>query len=450
MTIDQRDGLAAVPLRRSGAASAVRPYVETSVMVAASTLVGLLVAPRWGTSAVDLLYLPAVLGAAVFYGLGPGVFAAVASALAFNFYFTRPIHTLRISHPEDVATVALLFLAALVTSQLAARMRSEAQAARSNAARNATIAGLARRLLSCSSSEQAAEVACRELGRLFECHAVMLGSEAEPKLIAAWPPRASLTPSDALAASWAIESGEPAGRGTMAVGAAEWAFYPVRSASAVLGALGLARDDGSHAVDPEQLDLLESLVDQVALALERSRLELEAQEFARVREGDRIRSVLLSSIGQDLEPRLAAIASGVRGLRRNEADSKPFVAVIGSEVSKLQQYLSNLLQLGPESDKKPVQAGGVTIDLFHRMVLKDGDPIHLAPKEYAVLAELAKHPGRVLSHAHLLRAAWGPAHERQIEYLRVAVRGLRQKLERDPSRPLIILNEPAVGYRLAG
>ena len=67
-----------------------------------------------------------------------------------------------------------------------------------------------------------------------------------------------------------------------------------------------------------------------------------------------------------------------------------------------------------------------------------------------MLAELAKHPGRVLTHAHLLRTAWGPAQEGQIDYLRVAVRGLRQKLERDPSRPELIINEPAVGYRLNG
>jgi two-component system sensor histidine kinase KdpD len=65
-----------------------------------------------------------------------------------------------------------------------------------------------------------------------------------------------------------------------------------------------------------------------------------------------------------------------------------------------------------------------------------------------VLAELAKHPGRVLTHEHLLKTAWGPAQQNQTEYLRVAIRALRQKLERDPTRPEIIINEPAVGYRL--
>ena len=437
-------------IRRTTSVSAVRPYVETLTMVAASTLVGALVEPGWGNSAVDLLYLPTVLAAAGFYGLGPGIVAAIASALSFNYYFTQPIHTLRISNAEDVATVGLLFLVALVTSQLAARMRAQALAARTSAARNATIAGLAHQLLSCSSDAQSAQVACRELSRLFDCNAVMLSGDPTPKVIAAMPTQASLTPSDTLAASLAIETGQPAGRGTSALSAAEWAFYPIRSASSVLGGLGLARDDGRQAVLPDQRNLLESLIDQVALALERSRLETEAQEFARVREEDRIRSVLLSTIGQDLGPRVSAIASAVRGLQRSDPDpgDRPLISGIGSEVSKLEQYLANLLELGPESDRKPVEAGDVTVDLFHRSVSRDGKVVRLSPKEYAVLAELAKHPGRVLTHSHLLRAAWGPAHESQVEYLRVAVRALRQKLEQDPSQPRIILNEPAVGYRL--
>jgi two-component system sensor histidine kinase KdpD len=106
------------------------------------------------------------------------------------------------------------------------------------------------------------------------------------------------------------------------------------------------------------------------------------------------------------------------------------------------------LDLGAEHDQQPLLAGSVTIDLLRRSVLRDGAEVHLTPKEYAVLAELAKHPGQVLSHAHLLRTAWGPAQEKQTDYLRVAVRALRQKLERDPAHPSIIINEPAVGYRL--
>jgi two-component system sensor histidine kinase KdpD len=203
-------------------------------------------------------------------------------------------------------------------------------------------------------------------------------------------------------------------------------------------------------VDEEELPLLGNLLDQVALALERARLERETQEFAAVRERDRIRSALLASIGQDLTPSLKAIGTGVRELRRNGVADKAQLSTIGSEASKLERYVSNLLELDPASEQEPIRVGGVTIDLFQRTVSKDSQTVHLTPKEYAVLAELAKHPGRVLTHEHLLRTVWGPAHERQIEYLRVAIRNLRQKLELDPSEPRIIINEPSVGYRLLG
>jgi two-component system sensor histidine kinase KdpD len=440
--------LPAASARGPGPIGAARPYAETLAMVAASTLIGMLIAPRWGNSAVDLLYLPAVLAAAGFYGLVPGVLAAVTSALAFNYFFTAPFRTFHINSPEDIATVVFLFLVALVTSQLAARMRTSAHAARGNASRNATIAGFARRLLSYSSSEQIAEVACREMARLFDCNSLFVRGVPEPVMLAAHPQTTSLNASDIATAAWTIESGEAAGRGVSPISSTEWVFYPVRSGSAVIGAIGLARDDGTRPVATSQLDLLDNLMDQLALALERARLEGEAREFASVRERDQLRSVLLSSIGQDLKAPLSAIAKAVRDLRRSGLADKELAATIGSEALKVDRYISNLLEVGPESDQKPVEIGDVTIDLFNRSITRAGEPVHLTPKEYAVLAELAKHPGRVLTHAHLLRTAWGPAQENQTEYLRVAVRALRQKLEPDPAHPRLILNEPAVGYRL--
>ena len=139
----------------------------------------------------------------------------------------------------------------------------------------------------------------------------------------------------------------------------------------------------------------------------------------------------------------------MRALRRGGGDGKAQLSAMASETTRLERYVANLVELEPVSDQRPITAGGVTIDLFQRTVSRDGRQIHLTPKEFAVLAELAKHPGRVLSHEHLLRSVWGPAQEHQTEYLRVAVRALRQKLERYPARPELILNEPAVGYRLA-
>jgi two-component system sensor histidine kinase KdpD len=431
---------------KRAAAAQLRGYAEASLLVAAATLAGLVLAPRWGNSAVDLLYLPAVVGAAIFAGLGPALFAAMAAALAYNFFFTAPHFTFRMENPNDVVTVVVLFAVAVVTSQLAAAVRRQARLAEAHAARNATIAGLARRLLGCTTEEETHDISTAEIASVFRCNVVLVG--AGPERLSATPPSVGLTPGDLAIAAFVLDSGERAGRGVDRAVPTEWQFHPVRSGSGTIAAIGLARDDGAAPVRPDQQLLLDNLLDQVALALERGRLEREAREFTRLRERDQARAVLLSSIGHDLAPRLKAISEGARALRRSGEGDRTLIAGIGAETAKIERYLTNLLALGPDDDRQPIEAGDVTIDLFKHAVHRDGAEVHLTPKEFALLAELAKHRGRVLTHAHLLRTVWGPAHERQIDYLRVAVRALRQKLENDPSAPALILNEPAVGYRL--
>jgi two-component system sensor histidine kinase KdpD len=433
---------------RTSIASRIQAYAGAIAMVALSTLVGLWIAPRWGTAPVDMIYLPAVLAAAALWGLGPALIAGIAAALAYNFFFTAPVHTFRMDRVADVVTVVVLLIVALVTSKLAAGIRTQARLAAAHAARNATIAGFAGRMLSSSSETEIAETACSELRRLFDCNAIVVSGLPQPEVLAAVPAGNRLTPSDVAAAALTLESGEAAGRGTPRLQPAEWVFHPVRSGGAVIAAAGLARDDGMPPVDEDRLLLLTNLLDQLALALERARLERETRDFAATREHDRLRSALLSSIGQDLKPRLTAIGHAVRELRRKPNGDQQFLSTIGSEVLKLDRYVDNLVELGPEGDRQAVEAGEVAIDLFNRRVSRKGEPVHLTPKEYAVLAELAKHRGRLLTHSYLLRTVWGPAQERQIEYLRVAIRSLRQKLEIEPAQPKLIVNEPGVGYRL--
>jgi two-component system sensor histidine kinase KdpD len=433
---------------RNSIAARVQAYAGGIVMVAVSTLIGMWIAPRWGTAPVDMIYLPAVLAAAALWGIGPGLMAGIAAALSYNFFFTEPVHTLRINRVADVVTVVVLLVVALVTSRLAAGIRTQAQLAAGHAARNATIAGFAGRLLTCSTEEQIGETACEELHKLFDCNAVLVSGLPQPRVVGVVPAGNRLTPSDIAAAALTLETGEPAGRATPRIQPAEWQFHAVRKRETVIAAVGLARDDGLPPVDEGRLPLLSSLLDQVSLALERERLERETRQFAATRDRDRLRSALLSSITEDVRPRLTAISSAVRELRRNGSADKEAVSTISSEVLKLDRYVEGLAGLSPDGGEQPIEAGPVRIDLHNRAVTRDGEPVHLTPKEYSVLAELAKQRGRVLTHAQLLRTIWGPAQERQIEYLRVAIRSLRQKLEAEPSRPSLIVNEPSVGYRL--
>jgi two-component system KDP operon response regulator KdpE len=95
-----------------------------------------------------------------------------------------------------------------------------------------------------------------------------------------------------------------------------------------------------------------------------------------------------------------------------------------------------------------VTVGDVRLDMVARTVTKGGSEIHLTPKEYAVLAQLARFPGRVITHKQIMADVWPREHEHHVEYLRVLIRTLRQKLEADPQQPQIISNELGIGYRL--
>jgi two-component system KDP operon response regulator KdpE len=100
------------------------------------------------------------------------------------------------------------------------------------------------------------------------------------------------------------------------------------------------------------------------------------------------------------------------------------------------------------STRRILQAGPVTIDLAERRVTRDGEELKLTGMEHKLLAYLASHAGRVLTHHTILSAVWGPEDADHVEYLRVYVRQLRKKLELDPDQPRTILTEPGVGYRM--
>jgi two-component system KDP operon response regulator KdpE len=99
--------------------------------------------------------------------------------------------------------------------------------------------------------------------------------------------------------------------------------------------------------------------------------------------------------------------------------------------------------------KTRIEVDGLTIDIERRLVVRDGAPIKLTPREYDLLATLAGNPGRVMTHGQILTAVWGPAHKSDTQYLRVFIGQLRNKIERDPGAPAIIRTESGVGYRFA-
>ena len=150
------------------------------------------------------------------------------------------------------------------------------------------------------------------------------------------------------------------------------------------------------------------------------------------------RAVIVLTARDNTEEKVAALDLGA-----DDYVTKPF------DTAELLARVRVALRHHGGGSSAPVVLGPISFDLATRKITRDGLDVHLTPKEFALFSELARQPGRVVTHRQLLHTIWGEAHGSDVEYLRVTMRGLRAKLEADPARPALLLNDPGIGYRLA-
>jgi two-component system sensor histidine kinase KdpD len=334
-------------------------YVVSALLVAAFTLLAVAVHAFGGLTNVALLYLVPVLVSASLYNARTGVFTGILSALAYNFFFLPPLYTFTIADPENVLTVVGFIIVAVVTSHLAARVRVQANLAERSSGQNAALASFARTLAGLASRQELAQTLCGEVSGQFDVQSIMLAPSADQKLelIAAVPPGSQLDPIDTAASEWALERKEAAGRGSNTLAASEWLFQPLLAGGRALGVLGVARSDGGDPIRSDQLPFLMSFIDQAALALERIELAEDMTVVAQLRERDRLRGALLSSVSHDLRTPLTTIIAATTELKKENRANPKIVADIKSESERLDRFVSNML------DMVRVEAGGLHLDL---------------------------------------------------------------------------------------
>jgi two-component system KDP operon response regulator KdpE len=153
--------------------------------------------------------------------------------------------------------------------------------------------------------------------------------------------------------------------------------------------------------------------------------------------GDRIPVIVLSSRG-DERAKVEALDLGA-----DDYVTKPFG--MAELVARIRTALRHRVQ---EEGGTPIfHLQDLTIDLTRRRVVKGGEEVKLSPKEYDILRLLVMHAGKVLTHRMIMQEVWGAGGD--VQYLRIYIRQLREKLEADPARPKLILTETGVGYRFA-
>src|SRR5262249_21426060 len=143
------------------------------------------------------------------------------------------------------------------------------------------------------------------------------------ELMSAVPPDSALGPIEIAAAEWGFEHKEATGRSSNTLAASEWLFEPLLAGGEALGVLGVAKKDGSEPVRPDRLPFLMSFIDQPALALERVTLAEQMTTVAQLRERDRLRGALLSSVSHDLRTPLTAIIAATHELKKARKSVDP-------------------------------------------------------------------------------------------------------------------------------
>lgn len=323
-----------------------RDYAIAFALTGLVTALGSYITSLGSITNVALLYLLPVMAAATRFGLRPALATAVVSSLAYNFFFIPPIYTFTISDPQNLITVLVLLGVAVVASQIAAQTRDQAELARASALQNSTLAGFARQLTGIRHRAELAMLLCGEAGRLFDAQTVLLRpSSGELVVEASVPDGAQIAAIEMAAAQWAFDQARAAGNGSDTLTASEWSFHPIASGDQVHAVIGLARRDAGRPIRPDQLPLLLSLLDQAGQTFERIALEEQMTDIAQMRERDRLRAALLSSVGHDLRTPLTAVVGLLAEIEPANTLQREQISEARAEAERVNRFVANLLDM---------------------------------------------------------------------------------------------------------
>jgi len=323
-------------------------WLGSLACVAVAAVLGLLVRQLIGTGSISLLFLTAVLVSAVLFGLWPALLACVVSTLAYNFLFLPPLYTFTIADPENVVALFFFVVAAVIVSNLTARVRAQAITARARARTTEELYLFSRKLAVATNLDDLLWATVHQIALMLKVHVVLLLPEDDGISVrAGFPPEDRLDDADLAAARWCWERNHPAGRGADTLPGAKRLFLPMQTGRGAVGVIGIDRDEPGRMLTPDQQRLLDALADQAALAIERVNL-VEAVDRARLAvETDRLRSALLTSISHDLRTPLASILGSATSLSGtlDDATREALVRNIQDEAERLNRFIGNLLDM---------------------------------------------------------------------------------------------------------
>ncbi len=301
-------------------------------------------------SGFSRVFLVAVLISGATYGLWPSLFATLISVLIYDFFFTTPYYSLTMDSTADVINLILFAIIAVIISTLTARVRRYTVAADRRALTAEKLSVFIRCLSEPETPQEVLDTAAKQMSALLQRPVALLFPQSGEAVVKARYPDGAAPDVACLqaVATWWASSSSRTGRNRFASGA--WLFYPLPTSDEHAGVVGIQALRGERGTDIEPDPLLDAMVEQIALAIERLVLR-ERLVASRVHaETEQLRSALLASVSHDLRNPLASIVGSASGLDRQwpvlEDEAKmALVRTIRSEAERLDVYIANLLDM---------------------------------------------------------------------------------------------------------
>lgn len=321
--------------------------LQSSLLIVAVTLLGLPLRGVIEPTNLVMLYLIAVVMAAVWWGRSPAILASILGVVAFDLFFIPPYYQFAVSDAEYLLTFVAFLGTGFVTGNLAARVREQVRTAQRREAQTAAQYELSRALANASGLLPIAEAVVTHTEKLLVGRVAVFGQKADDLSLLAASKGVEMTDHEQAVATWAYERAQPAGHGTDTLTGAAGLYLPLQ-AQQVMGVLGVFPEN--RLILPEQHRLLESFASQAALALERVQFAEKARQAHLLEETEKLQTALLNSISHDLRTPLASITGALSAMREeapllDEPARQDLLATAAEEADRLNRLVGNLLDM---------------------------------------------------------------------------------------------------------
>ncbi len=313
---------------RDGTRSRPNAYLYAIGIGAAVTLLASELSRHIDLTNLVMLYLLAVIFAAVRLGRGPGVLLSFLSVAAFDFFFVPPKWSFAVTDTQYLLTFVVMLLTSLTISQLTSNLRLQARIASLRERRTSAMYAMTRELGGALMTEQIIEIGTRHVGEIFQARvAILLPDSAEKVRQKVDDPNPDVTLDaanlDIDIGQWVYDRQTAAGRGTDTLPAAGALYLPLRAPMRTRGVLALITERADELAAPEQQRMIDTFASQIALALERVHYVEIAQDALVNMESERMRNSLLSAISHDLRTPLTSIVGFASVLEERQRIPEP-------------------------------------------------------------------------------------------------------------------------------